>query len=135
MLIKAGEFKKYLVMHDADKIPVGVVNTEVPACKELNQKHGGNLEQKFRDAVAKHNPEIQERLRKASKLLAEAEQIAEEHGIPFSPEPIICDGMVLGFVPQSFDSIYGELRNENPDLISKLTGVYISEYSGWQKFI
>lgn len=211
MIIKANELPKYMEMHNVDKIPVEVVTTEVPECKELRQgkrtlakrlvittaevgkfgsyigsdgkykkmdavrihyamynsfkksqcylppewelevltgdlgskmineleEHGGNLEKKFREAFAKYNPEIREKVDTAAKLLREAEKLSEEHGIPFkSPKGGLLDSSCNGYFPQSFDSIYGDLLNENPDIVDDVTGVYRydSEYggSGWQ---
>ena len=37
MIIKASEIKKYMELHNVDKVPVEVVNTEVPAFKPLRQ--------------------------------------------------------------------------------------------------
>ena len=70
-------------------------------------------------------------------MLEEAEKLSEEHGIPFYPEKSIINGMAQGYMPQSFDSIYGELVNddETSDMVSELTGVYkhnTDDYSGWQ---
>lgn len=211
MIIKANELPKYMEMHSVDKIPVEVVTTEVPECKELRQgkrtlakrliitsaevgkfggfydatgklkkmdavrlsyvmynsfkksqcylppeweleiphadvgakilaeyeDHSGNLEKKFREAYAKYNPEIKNKVREAAKLLREAEKLSEEHGIPFSsPSGGLLDGSCRGYYPQSLDAIYGELLEENPDIISDVTGVYRydSEYggAGWQ---
>lgn len=205
MIIKANEINKYFEIHGVDKIPVEVVNTEVPECKELRQgarklakrliitgahtnqfggrygqkaieavrinysmynsfkksqclippdweidvltndlgvkmiteynEHGGNLEQKFRDAFAKHNPEIQAKLEEAAKLISEAEKLSEDHGIPFqSPTGGLLDGSCHGYFPASFNSIYGDLLEESPDLVDQLTGVYRYEENGdgWQ---
>ena len=37
MIIKANELSKYMEMHSVDKVPVEVVVTDVPECKELHQ--------------------------------------------------------------------------------------------------
>ena len=37
MIIRASEIDKYMQIHNVDKIPVEVVNTSLPECKELNQ--------------------------------------------------------------------------------------------------
>ena len=198
MIIKASEIQKYMEMHNVDKVPVEVVNTEVPECKELNQgarhlakrlivtgvrvgkfgggykragldavrtsyvmynsfkksqcylppeweldvlvgdlgtkmlkefvEHGGNLEQKFREVHAKYNPQIKEKMEAAAKLIAEAEQISEEHGLPFSTN-LMSD---TGYVPDSFEAIFGDLKNEDSDIIYELTHTYNHEYTGWQ---
>lgn len=96
--------------------------------------HGGNLEQKFRDAFAKHNPEIQDKLNEANKLIAEAEALSEKHGIPFSPPNGFMDNMPTAFVPQSFSNIFGDLLNddEGSEVIGDVTDVYNTEYTGWQ---
>jgi len=202
MIIKANELRKYMELHNVDKIPVEVVNTEIPECKELRQgarklakrliiisaqnrstpgygkkspleatyihyvmynsfkkskcfippdwelevltgevgekilkeyaDHGGNLEQKFRDAFAKHNPEIQAKIDQAAALLKEAEQISEKYGVPFYPNADIVDGLAKGYYPESCDTIFGELLEES-DVVNDLTGVYkYGDYSGWQ---
>jgi len=201
MIIKANEIVKYMEMHNVDKVPVEVVNTDVPESKELGQgirhlakrliitgafarrfdgrrnegaeavrisyvmynsfkksqcyvppqwefdvlagevgtkilkefaEHGGNLEQVFRNTFAEHNPEIQAKLAEAAKLIKDAENIAEEHGIPFSPEANIMQGMPTGYVPESFESIFGELKQEDSEVIYELTHTYNHEYTGWQ---
>lgn len=208
MIIKANELKKYMEMHNVDRVPVEVTVTAVPECKELGQTartlakrlivtaarngifggvgygknkkdgieavnlsyvmynsfkkskcylppewemtvltgdagekilkeyadHGGNLEQKFRDTFAKYNPEIQEKLDAATKLVQEAEAIAEEHGIPFSPNADLVGGMVQAYVPESYESIFSELKNadDGAEVVGELTGVYYNEYAGWQ---
>lgn len=204
MKIKANEITKYLELHGVDKIPVEVVTTEIPECKELRQgkrslakrlivtsarsgkfggygygpnkkegldavrlkyvmynsfkksecyvppewefdvltdekgqkilseyaDHGNNLEKKFREAYAKYNPEIQAKMNEAGKLIAEAEKISEEHGIPFSTN-LMSD---TGYMPASFESIYSELLqdDESSEAIHELTGMYNTEYTGWQ---
>ncbi len=205
MIISANEIEKYMQIHNVDKIPVEVVNTDLPESKELRQgvrklakrlvitgaktgrfggnrynktpgidavhvnymiynsfkksqcylpphweldvltgeigqkvltelaDHSGNLEQKFRDTYAKYNPEIQEKVAEAAKLLKEAEKISEEHGIPFYPNVNLIDGMAQGYYPQSCDAIFGDLNEEDSDIITELTGVYrYNDSDGWQ---
>jgi hypothetical protein len=204
MIIKANEIRKYMEIHSVDKIPVEVVNVELPENKELRQgarhfakrlvitnahagqhgsfhkhkgieavrlnyviynsfrksecfvpvewefevlagdlgqkildefaDHGGNLEKKFREAFEKINPEIQEKVAAASKLLKEAEKLSEQHGLPFRPKGNLLDGSCHGYFPASFSSIYGDLLEENPDLVDDVTGVYRYEENGdgWQ---
>jgi len=207
MIIKANEIEKYMQLHNVDKVPVDVVNTDIPENKELRQgvrhlakrliitsarlgnfynnngygrrndgpeavrlhyvmynsfkksqcyvppewefdvlvgevgekvlaefaDHSGNLEQKFRDAFAKYNPEIQEKINAASDLLKAAEKISEDHGIPFYPNAGIVGGMAHGYFPQSFDAIFGDLKEQDSDLVNELTGVYqYEDYTGWQ---
>lgn len=212
MIIKANEINKYMQLHNVDKVPVEVLITDIPECKQLHQgarklakrlvitsayevsepwrgrnnmssvsaaaipesvridyvmyssfkksrcsipaewefevligdvgqrilaefaDHGGNLEQKFRSVFAKHNPDIQEKINQAAKLIKEAEDIAEQHGIPFAPEANLMQGMPTGYVPVSFDAIFGDLREDDDanEVINELTGVYCGEYAGWQ---
>lgn len=92
-------------------------------------EHSGNLEQKFRDAFNTYHPQIQEKLEAAAKLIDEAEKISEDNGIPFSSHLMSS----TGYVPGSFDSMYQELMEEgDADVVHELTGMYNTEYTGWQ---
>lgn len=103
--------------------------------KILNEfaDHSGNLEKKFRETFDKVNPEIQLKVKEAAKLLGEAEQLSEKHGIPFKSRGLL-NGSCNGYFPASFNSIYGDLLNENPDVVDDITGVYRYEENGdgWQ---
>lgn len=210
MILKAKEISKYMEIHSVDKVPVEVINTELPESKELRQSarklakrlvithartgnfgggyfdantkkrapgveavsmkymmynsfkksecylpaewelevlagevgekilveladHSGNLEQKFRDVYTKHIGSIQEKVSAAAKLLKEAEKLSEEHGIPFNNKESLVDGSCQGYFPHSFDSIFGELMNEDSDVVNELTGVYQYDgNTGWQ---
>lgn len=95
--------------------------------------HSGNLEQKFRDACNKYNPEIQEKVELACKLLKEAENISEEYGVPFNNNHTLLGGLAKGYFPQSFDAIFGELRKDDEEIIYNLTNVYqFEDQIGWQ---
>lgn len=85
------------------------------------------LEKEFRQLCQEHIPEIRSKIEQATKLLNEACQIADKHGIPFRST---ISHIAQPYIPSGF-SAYDELDS---DLLEELTNVYPSEVEcgGWQ---
>lgn len=92
-------------------------------------EYESGLESKFRKVVEKHNPAIQEKLKAAAALIAEAEGIAEKHGVPFRPDSSITD-FSMSYFPENFATMFGNLDR---DLVYDLTDASSSGegYAGW----
>lgn len=98
--------------------------------KMLNDLAGyeGGLEAKFRQTVDKYNPEIQTKLAAAVELIEQAENIANEHGIPFRPNMSIT-GFSMSYIPENFNALFGSLDS---DLVYDATNASGQDYAGWQ---
>lgn len=98
--------------------------------KMLNElaQYESSLEGTFRQTVAKYTPEIQAKLNAAAELIKEAENIANEHSVPFRPESTIA-GFKMSYIPKSFNEAFGNL---DEDLVYELTHASGNDYSGWQ---
>lgn len=87
------------------------------------------LEVEFRAAVDEVSEMIQSKLNMAATLIAEAEKISEETGVPFSAS---VSPLGQSYFPASFSKKYGKLGH---DFVTDLTGAwteYWSEGAGWQ---
>lgn len=82
-----------------------------------------DLEKKFEEVQALALKEIREQLNIASEALSKAEQISEEHGIPFYSH---VSPLSQGFKPNSFYEKWGELENVDDYL------EFSPECEGWQ---
>lgn len=87
------------------------------------------LEAEFRALVKKHQAEIDEQLKIASKAIAKAEKLSEKYGIPFSSG---VSPLGQSYTPASFQDKFGELDRET---VMEITDVYPGgEYDmeGWE---
>lgn len=84
-----------------------------------------DLEREFRLNAPKILKKIDQKISLASKYLAEAEEIAEENGIPFYSN---ISFLSQGFRPNSFEEKYGEVSS---DIVSEITDCH-NEYEGWE---
>lgn len=85
------------------------------------------IEREFRISYYAVINQIEEKVKEASRLLTEATQIAELHGIPFH-SPISELGQ--SYTPISLKEKFGDLT---PDFIEGITGAYPDSYTtGWQ---
>jgi hypothetical protein len=87
------------------------------------------MEAEFQKVFDEHHPEIQAKIAAAAKLLAEAEELAEKHGLPFRPKTSVL-GFRMSYIPESLDQKFPELEQ---DFWSHVTGAYGGyDYAGWQ---
>lgn len=92
------------------------------------EKYQQMLEQ-FRQSFDEHHPEIQAKLAAAGKLIAEAEEIAEKHGLPFRPKAALL-GFRMSYIPDSMEKKWPGLESDDWTEIANAWGGY--DYSGWQ---
>jgi len=87
------------------------------------------LEKQYREACEKHMPEIERLVAEARAKLAEACNLADEHGILFYSNGI--SGVGQKYSPSKFEDLYDGISN---DFLEALNGTYKPEYggSGWE---
>jgi hypothetical protein len=85
------------------------------------------LEKEFISLIDTHYSIIVDKIREADKLLTEAIELSEKHGMPV-PAPILDQE---AYIPNSFFTKFAEL---DLSLVRKLCKVYVSSdtYYGWQ---
>lgn len=83
------------------------------------------LEKTFAKVANDIIPQIEEKLAAAMKLLGEAEELSEEHGVPFYSN---ISPLGQSFRPESFAEKFSEVDS---DVVYDLTESY-GEYDGWQ---
>lgn len=98
--------------------------TDTVDLDDLDQEDS-TLEREFRNTANQVLVKIQEKVRAASKLLDEAVELSEQHGIPFSSE---ISFLGQPYKPTTFEEKYGEI---DADFVDSVTGAYC-EYEGWQ---
>lgn len=98
--------------------------TDTVDMDDLDQEDS-TLEREFRNAANEVLVKIREKVVAASKLLDEAVELSEKHGIPFSSE---ISFLGQPYKPTTFDEKYGEI---DADFVDSVTGAYC-EYEGWQ---
>ncbi len=97
--------------------------------EEEKELETSKLEAEFKETLAKVRPLIKEKLDVAMKALREAENIAEEHGVPFSSG---LSPLGQSYYPKSFGKKFSKL---DQDVVSDITGTwteYYGEFYGWE---
>jgi hypothetical protein len=87
------------------------------------------LEKEFKELCELHMKEIDEQLTIAADAIAKAEEIAEEHGIPFSSG---VSPLSQSYFPATFADKFSKLEQ---DFVSDITGAYSEYYNdgaGWE---
>lgn len=82
------------------------------------------LEDEFLKVATVAQKEIEEKLNEASKLIREAETIAEKHGVPFAS---LVSPVRNQYIPISFEKKFGGIDRE----ILEEFGVRPSGYGNW----
>ncbi len=88
-----------------------------------------DLEREFRTASSDILSDIQRKVKAASKLLQDAVDLSEKHGIPFSSE---ISFLGQSYFPTTFSDKYGELEADFVDAITGATTAYYGEDAGWE---
>lgn len=95
----------------------------------MNDEEQKNIEAEYRKTVKKFLPKIEAKLSQAAKLINEATDIADEHGIPFyglSP-------VSQQYTPEGVPTLHND-EDLNQELFEEITGCSpTSEYdNGWE---
>lgn len=87
------------------------------------------LEREFRNEANVVLSDIMSKVRLASKILQEAVDISEEHGVPFSSE---ISFIGQSYFPTTFSDKYGELDADFVDAITGASTSYYGDGAGWE---
>lgn len=136
---KTEEAKQWFIENpEATKVvqPIGECEAHREALEEIKRKEAMEetkditaLEKEFEAAVEASKVRIYEKLKEAQHALQEAQNIAEEHGVPFYAN---ISPISQSYFPKSYHEKYRELDN---DLVVELTDAYDEwhgENNGWQ---
>lgn len=136
---KEKEAKRWFLENpEATKIvqTVGECNAHREALEEIERKEAMEetkditaLEKEFEAAVETSKELINQKLKEAKYALQEAQNIAEEYGVPFYTD---ISPISQSYFPKSYHKKYSELDD---DFVVELTNAYDewhAEFSGWQ---
>ncbi len=100
---------------------------------ELCERDPTALEKEFLELKDRVHVMITEKVSAAAKLLEEAEQISEKHGMPFHSSVSFIRNT---FTPTSFEKKFGKLANKNDEdfnFLHEVADMYIENgITGWE---
>jgi len=98
----------------------------------MEEKDIDQLEKEFEQTFNQVNPQIQEKMKQAAKLIEEACAISDLHGIPFRPK--VGTPFKMSYIPRSLKEKWKDILESDygSDFVCDLTGAY-GDYGGWQQ--
>ena len=108
---------------DGDCSPINPTDIEIVPPSD------GKLEAQFEELASTVGEEIQEKIRQAEKLLQEACNLSDQHGIPF-----FTNVSLLGqpYVPEAFESKWTDLDRDFVANITEVAAGDLGSAYGWQ---
>lgn len=100
-----------------------------PGDIELMPVSDGKLESEFESLLSEIGDQIQDKVRQAEKLLKEACELADEHGVPF-----FTNVSLLGqpYVPESFETKWQDLDRDFVANLTEVASYDLGSAYGWQ---